>query len=589
MSTSIERIVQAFRADGYSVSETEDVFRYQDGFGVRATSPATIGATGKNKQVFFVEGSPYQLGYLTASMAPSQLSAMAVDFTREVVLDFVHEGLGDRLPVVGAILKKLVLLVQREEQAMTAIPDYLMDEMRGLLDGYHKACSGVAGLACKEVTLDDLLVLNLGVDVLLACVYPLELPKVFEKLTTDEQREIRRAFAKSSGAVLPLLIRRLGLRGPLQTERERRFRIPYFCNAFSAKRSATSDGTSHFFGRDFMFTTSGIFNVCATMMIRSPKGLTGHQPTLSVTAPGFVGSVTAMNPAGVVCGVDMVASAACNPDHPGLNSLLLVRDGIEMQSSGAALAQHIIDAPRGVSWLYPFADGTHDQAGVVEATGVTTGLSPTSFPPLLLRCLLPSKGYLDQNPSGTLERGAMVRKSDWPGQTNADKYWARFNPRLFELFGKHYSSTAMGPKGFIDATDKEKNCPHAFYFPPQREACPDLLIATNFYLSPELALTSMGWEPALLSSGEQDDLQYRYDQLNLKLTTLIEEGGVDWDSALQVLKFRDPNPADPEKIIEGALSLLELKTLRITSHYGFYGDAWVELDFSRYVAAIAEG
>jgi len=56
-----------------------------------------------------------------------------------------------------------------------------------------------------------------------------------------------------------------------------------------------------------------------------------------------------------------------------------------------------------------------------------------------------------------------------------------------------------------------------------------------------------------------------------------------------VLKLRDPAPADSAKVIEGAASLLELVTLRISSHYGTYGDAWIELDFSRYVAAIAEG
>lgn len=106
----------------------------------------------------------------------------------------------------------------------------------------------IAGCAVRGVKIDRkrLLVLNVGIDILLAVIYPGKLPQ--EKGWKPEH-----------------------------------FRIPMMCNAFA--NFGRNPDPYHYFGRDFMFVTGQVFQDTACLIIYNPdRGL----PFVSVTAPRII-------------------------------------------------------------------------------------------------------------------------------------------------------------------------------------------------------------------------------------------------------------------------------------------------------------
>ena len=69
-----------------------------------------------------------------------------------------------------------------------------------------------------------------------------------------------------------------------------------------------------------------------------------------------VGSVTAMNAAGVAMGVDVLRSGDTRPASPGINSVLLVRHTAHQATSTEMAIDVVVNSARGVSWLYPICD-----------------------------------------------------------------------------------------------------------------------------------------------------------------------------------------------------------------------------------------
>jgi hypothetical protein len=125
--------------------------------------------------------------------------------------------------------------------------------------------------------------------------------------------------------------------------------IPVMCNGFSVFGKATKDN-NHYFGRDFMFPAGGVFQDTACMIIYNPKheGSSDEDlfPFVSMTAPGIIGSIAIMNSRGIAAGVNMSPGANCNPDRPGLNSLLLLRHAVQHGASAKA-AVRIMEALKG--------------------------------------------------------------------------------------------------------------------------------------------------------------------------------------------------------------------------------------------------
>jgi hypothetical protein len=592
--TSLERIRQAFNDDGFDVYDFSKDHHYDNmhnknrhvtvlnGGGIQfrgrtgvmaihRSENVIIGDTVRQKKAFYVEGDHYEMGFLIGIMAEPDVYRMANNYLNNIIPDF----LGINIPehVKHRIVNILEAFTAYSQINHKDLPKNYIREIDGLYDGcltYKKSIGG----GTKPVLYPRLLALNVGIDVLLAHVYT------------------------------GIELKNLGIRAD-------QLRVPIMCNAFSIKGETVKE-KKHYFGRDFMFSTAGIFQNLACMIIYNPD-VTGALPIVSQTAPGFVGSITALNLNGIAAGTDMNPGRMCSIKRPGFNSLGLVRDSIQYSSTMDDYINRIKNAQRGVTWIYPGADGQSGRACFIEA-GKNTG--NTSFPyfdylPERYKSALKSTGLNEQfiaemetkfgnNPP---EKGMMVRE----GTYNYPVDYFRFNSALVET----YNQTATSPVpeinteeyGYINKSrpddhsqtahpgTSDKNCPATFYFAPQRENRDDLLIVTNGNLSPEIRLTAMSDWIALLAGDDINDIQWRYDELNYELLTAMDEakaGGplIDETKARQIIDFRAPSEeylkTHPDTQINGSVSLCELKDKVITSHYGYYPDPWVTITLPNY-------
>jgi len=591
----------AFRADGFVVRDRR--VRGED-IGVLAehgTARSTV--TGAPKRAYYVEGDGTAMGWLIGRLAEPDVTRMCTEFAREVVFAFFGAG-NDKVPEERAGLKDLLVRIIGEaaEKMLPDIPPRIVEEIDGMVEGCREENPRT------EVTRDRLLALNLGVDCLLAHVYT----------------------------------------GKLFAERgvhPGRLRTPIGCNAFALTGAAAGGRT--LFGRDFMFPTAGVFQDTACIVIAAPRGAAHRRDAASHVvarqgAPGLVGAITAMNDAGLAVGVDMLPSTLCDPARPGLDSLLLVRGCAEAAGTVRDAARHVTAAPRGVSWLYPMADATGD-ACVVEGGRALPPHRP--FPPLdgiprWYRRRLPGRSTLARvrRAAGLPEpdRGVVVRglrwsypsrplhrwnrtlwsafDSDWrrklrdivggaigalvdlvAGKTG--NLWTRFESEIRDILdGTDFATADFTERGFLDSTWKERKCPGPFYFPPQREQRPDVIVATNHALSPEVRLTAMtGWI-ALLSGGAQDDMQWRYDVMNRRILDALDvhPQGIDRDTAWSIIDFLNPAGDFPDYYnaargdwrrveVHGSVTLCDLGERSMTCRFGYYGDDAVTIRLTRYV------
>ncbi len=453
---------------------------------------------------------------------------------------------------MGSLLTFLVFLFSLRMKK--DVPDDYKEEMKGILEGCRKANPRTRVRAWR------IWVLNTGVDAILSMIY--------------------------TG--------KLGIFRPLHWSRHHHPRLPIMCNAFAVWGELTQYGDVYY-GRDFMFPTAGVFQLCAVQMVHRPdQGLlfTG------ITAPGMVGLMTGMNQKQIAMGVNMIPACNCSPRRPGLNSLLMVRHVIDKESSLEGAEDRIENTRRGVSWLYSIADGSAHRAAVVEA-GMTKrhGGFLRHIPPAY-RKLLPTREYLRANPSTEFRRGIMVRR---PGCDVTEKYLG-FNKGLFDYHREKnpdylyvYDENDFAPDGQLDDTWFEKNCPGAKYFPSQKYSNPQGILVTNFYTIPEMRLYQMAALADILSKDNQDDFQWRYDTLN-HLLPKSAAGKIDFDQARAIINFLDPRYAcknfryyslkaeDKDHIrVEGSVSIINATRLYMETLIGYYGDDWVRLDLNDFL------
>jgi hypothetical protein len=583
------RIEAAFKKDGFNVQQR----LVRDGrLGMLARhASARNTRTGAPKRAYYAEGDGARMGWLIGAMAEPEVARMAGDFVENVAFAFFSEGLVSKDETLPRLKDLIVRIISGASERM--LPDIPV-ELLAEIDGIEEGCRAVN--PSTSVRRERLLALNLGIDCLLAHIYTGTI------------------FAERG--VSPGLLR-----------------MPIGCNAFSVSGDAA--GGRHFFGRDFMFPTANVFQDTACLMIQVPDNSAGRpgRPFVSQGAPGLVGAMAAMNEAGLAAGVDMLPSRLCDPGRPGLNSLLLVRECAQHCDSVDAAVERIREAPRGVSWLYPLADA-EGSACVVEA-GLR--LDPGEpFPyfdhvPAYYRSRLPGIAYMrrmrDRYGTPAPVNGMLVRGRDYrfpeeyvrdwnEGLWKAfDRNWlAILKDLLGELLGgakglqswkekigamlkgTSYSPTMFNETGAINETWTDTNCPGPFYFAPQREQRPDVLIATNHCITPEMRLTSMSEWIALLTTGDSNDIQWRYDELNREILAAVAAapGGIDEATAWDLVDFLRPdgrfpdyyNPGSKEDWrhvqVHGSVTLCELTTRTFTSLFGYYGDAPVTIHLRNY-------
>ncbi len=582
-SARIEQLIAAYQQDGFQVADPapgpgKEVVVYHDKIGIRAThQTATIGTTGNKKKAYYVEGDHYEMGYLMGQLAEPEIASMCKDFTKFVALAFVGSDINKIRPLkwlAGLALE--VLAYWFAGNIFPDVPARYKRELEGVLEG----CQAVAREANREteVSWADLWVMNFGIDALLSIVYTGGSSPV---ATQPRQFHVQTVINKKPRTLWKLAPRHL--------------RIPLMCNAFSVFGE-----DYHYFGRDFMFATAGIFEKTACMVIQNPEpiqtphGAEGGLPFVSMTAPGIIGSIAGMNIHGVGVGVDMAPSGNCNPGRAGFNSLLLARSSIENGCSCDEAVDIMANSRRGVSWNYILADGTNQKACVVEAAATTPDLDPLAYPSDQTKACLPDRAFLEAHPHPAAENrnGLMIR---WNGYEYPQAY-LDFNCKLFEAFGKLYDPDLFRGSSSTSQPWKDEKYPSFRYFQPLGESRPNLVVVTNSYIIPEMRLTAMYEWTALLAQANAGDIQWRYDELSRRLTSTLDKnnGRLSYAEAKKIIDFLAPDGDFPDyynskrdplnKVpIAGSVSLMDLKKKTMESHYGYHADEWVKISLPNYL------
>lgn len=547
------KLTEAFNSDGFEIGK---VITYNGRLGIAAESKtASNYDTGRPKKAYYLEGTAYEAGFLMGSLAEEEVSRMALDFTDRVVFSFIGSKVLEKIKLIQETLIHLVYRLSKETWQQLRLE--IKDEILGIYDG------------CKSrnqktrVDLEHLIVLNTGIDIICSKIYPGSL-----------------------------------LKREMQGIEPEDFRIPLMCNAFTV--SGKSAGYGYYFGRDFMFPTADVFQDAAAMVIYNPVGIISKTviPLVSITAPGMVGSISAMNMEGVALGVNMSPGANCDPQNIGTNSLLLSRLCAQFCRSAEAAVELIEDTRRGVSWNYIIADGKNERSCGVEAGASGAVPDFTQFPAEDYKPYLPDRGFIEQHKSVPFRNGIMVRWNDY-------KYpleYLAFNHHIWSYYNeKHHTDKsiytgAFSENGYINKSG-DNNCPSSFYFAPQREENDEVLIVTNHYIIPEMRYFAMYQWTAGIIGDKVNDLQWRYDELNRIINEkLAIQGSIGFEDAKELIGFLTPygkntgyysgNPRskDGREIrIEGCDSVFDLKNRIVESHYGYYCDKWVRLSLMKYV------
>jgi hypothetical protein len=558
----IKKLIAAFASDNLYVDPSTDAIDYEGSIGMRAVhKTALIGTTGNKKKAYYIEGDPHTMGYLMGKLAEPEIERMCTDFNDDVVFDFIHWQIKDKeiLKILGEIIEDFVNWISQEMKQDT--PKQFIEELEGMLEGCQAADHAT------QVDLKSLWVLNVGIDAILSIVY-----------TGIEPIKRRHPFFK------------------LKPEH---FKVPIMCNGFTVKGiNPQTNQKYHFMGRDFMFPTADVYQDVAAMIIRKP---TVGNPTVSVAAPGIIGTMTGINSSGVGVGVDMLPSANCNPKRAGLNSLLLTRWSIENGKNCDEAVDVMVKAQRGVSYVYILADGTTDKACIVEAGESVAQLDFLSYVEgwvvETIEKVYPQFKDLLKNPSAPIQNGLMVR---WDNYTYPSIYQT-FNKMLIQEYKKKepsyqytYNPADFAPRNYLNKTWTDKNCPGPYYFAPQRENVPSLALVTNHSIIPEMKLCAMHWWTAIVASGNIDDMQWRYDELNNELLTFLDKGYMTYHEAKKTIDYlapyrkfpdyynKDKKPLDQIQI-HGSTSIIDLKQHTIETHYGYFSDEWIKIALKSYI------
>lgn len=561
ISPRVSKLIGAFEADGFLVDPDSDVIEKNGKFGIRAThQTATIGRMRKKKQAFYIEGDAHTMGYLMGILAEPIIQRMCTEFNQNIVFDFINVKVKDEIvrKILGDILEDIVNLMSKP--IYQDVPNEYLEEIEGMLDG----CREVNGKT--KADRESLWVLNVGFDALLAFVYTGLFPH-----KKKYPIEVKPTFLN----------------------------LPICCNAFSAfGRDPQTNADYHYFGRDFMFPTADVYQDTACLIIRNPEnGL----PTVSVAAPGMIGTIAGLNKDGVGVGLDMLPGSNCDPKRPGFNSLLLTRHCIQYGENCDQAVETIINAPRGITWNYVLADGSSDKSCVVEAGMKQSQINYLDYIDewalRAIRTVDPNFAQRLNNLSTPQRNGVMVRWNEYSYPSD----FLDFNPALIAAYKQRnpkyayqYDPADFSKQGYLNKSTKDKNCPGLFYFAPQKEKLTNVIVVTNHQIIPEMRLCSMNDRIEIIAATRLNDIQWRYDELNNQLLTILDKGYMTYGEAKEAIDFLAPYGRFPKYYnknndplnqvqIHGSVSLMDLKAKTIESHYGYFGDEWVKIRLENYL------
>ena len=299
------------------------------------------------KYLLHLEGSPYEIGYQAGYLDPESVTRLASeDWFRNVieglldapewVQEIVFSDILDynRLQdVVGSVLSDSVIEQYDAESGdsistmidkfmglcselidvqinLGYVPQEYLTEMQGLYDGVTDAG--------YSIDLDDIHLLNIGMDALLALGYPVAV----------DWLSLMDLFNLHS------------------------------CAGFVAQDDATTNGQT-IMGRHWQFSAYVTHEEMCIMEIVPDSG----NKILTTSCAGFVGITAGMNDQGIGIGMDMSPAEDCDPAHFGMGTLLTTRYALQHCDQGSDVVNFIASNPHGTSWIYGIGDGKNGETG----------------------------------------------------------------------------------------------------------------------------------------------------------------------------------------------------------------------------------
>lgn len=132
----IGKLTHAFSADGFHVSKR--IFTSSGKIGLLAEHKTAHNQdTGAPKKSYYLEGAPYERGYLLGMLAEPEISDMAIHFVDNILFDFIGLEFLNSIPLLQKMLA--ILLYELSEKTWKAQPQHIHDEVRGMLDGCKKS------------------------------------------------------------------------------------------------------------------------------------------------------------------------------------------------------------------------------------------------------------------------------------------------------------------------------------------------------------------------------------------------------------------------------------------------------------------
>lgn len=542
---------------------------------------ATNYRTGAPKSMFVVEGSAYQLGWLSGRLGVKDAEVLATTYLDRLVPQLLDYGWAHQVQNTtdGAALFKLIgqFLIDeanrswREQYTKGVWPEALVEEMRGFVDG----C--ILEDPSTVVSMERIVTVNYAFDWISANVFS----GVIETKLRAYART-HRAPADLSDTVWDFL------------NRDKIIQVPLFCDAFGAYGTATQGDGDVFLGRAFQLATGDVFQDLASVMVAIPRD--DRLTSARVFAPGIIGAITAIGPH-VGLGVDTIRSSFSDPEAPGFNSALLVRWVAETARSTADAVTIMANARRGCPWLYPLCDN-QGKCVMIEGGPYTTNTTLDPLPYVTdekLKALLPTRDFLQAHSSDAIFRnGLYIRDSSF----SAAEYY-RFNPSLFAHANVSYNASNVDSADtfvfatFTEEDALEKQLENAWFVPVRTSMADDFVVLSNIALVPEARIAMMS--PASNFFGRTtESASWRYDHINRDL----RKGPVDFARALDIITFLTPehfptywahrfDPTDPMSAqVEGAVSLLWMngKTGRQEMHTktGYWHDSFTRVQLPGY-------
>ncbi len=533
------------------------------------------------KYCIILTGTSFSMGFQAAYLRPHATYRVLTEFKEKTALSQMKTvGLNEEYGTSEGDL--IINWVQDKISGITnisepKIPQYMKDEMNGIIEGLYKADEDYEDvIKGEDVAFNDVVALNQGIDGIFYLIASL----LDQTPNNSANNILQESFAQLKSDLATLKMAQIeDLETPLSSLDYENIGIPKTgCNQFIVSGKATRTGET-FHGRDFMFDSAGVLEETLSMMVYLPdKGI----PFVSVNSPGFIGQTVGVNLDGVSIG------QAVSPGIPfgndiGMGAQLIVRHILQSSENLKEAVEQVKNSPRGVGWIYAIADDEEDPnfgPGIVLETSASdrefTGLEQLPFWQQLIPSLREATRMLDEKRVSTLDRGVAVRGA---------KY------ELLEEF-LEFSSSLMIYNPF-DGQLILRNIELCFY--PQKETYADVIANTNHFLTPRIRFSQFYPFIAFLYSpnGILADSAWRYERVIENIDTYY--GNIDYfgsnseipdkGSAAWILDFFNTGANDflGSDVVESHRTIINNSTKEIRGLFGSKNDPWVNIKLIEFV------